>query len=150
MIPGRSPVVLENFAATAEKVIAKTAVKHIVVCAMGDLMGIFKGTLIDIVVRHVKKMVPEFELPGAVRFTRLIAESLDMTLKPVKLGQDDIAFLQYTGGTTGVSKGAILLHRNVIANVLQSETWVTPELSRPPVPEQLIIVCALPLYHILP
>ncbi len=140
--------VLENFAATAEKVIAKTAVKHIVVCAMGDLMGIFKGTLIDIVVRHVKKMVPEFALPGAVRFTRLIAESLDMTLKPVKLGHDDIAFLQYTGGTTGVSKGAILLHRNVIANVLQSETWVTPELSRPPVPEQLIIVCALPLYHI--
>ncbi len=115
---------------------------------MGDLMGIFKGTLIDIVVRHVKKMVPEFALPGAVRFTRLIAESLDMTLKPVKLGHDDIAFLQYTGGTTGVSKGAILLHRNVIANVLQSETWVTPELSRPPVPEQLIIVCALPLYHI--
>jgi long-chain acyl-CoA synthetase len=140
--------VLENFATTVQRVIAKTGVKQVVVCAMGDLMGIFKGTVIDFMVRHVKKMVPEYSIPNAVRFTRVIAESMQMTLKPVTLGHDDIAFLQYTGGTTGVSKGATLLHRNVIANVLQSEAWVTPVLSRPPVPEQLVIVCALPLYHI--
>lgn len=140
--------VLENFANTLEQVLAKTRVKHVIVCAMGDLLGLVKGTIVDIVVRHVKKMVPPYSLPNAVRFTRVIAQSLEMTLKPVKLHHDDIAFLQYTGGTTGVSKGATLLHRNVIANVLQSEAWVQPVFSRPPVVEQLSIVCALPLYHI--
>ena len=140
--------VLENFATTVEHVLAKTRVKHVVVCAMGDLLGLVKGTIVDIMVRHVKKMVPPYSLPNAVRFTRVIAESTQMTLKPAKLDHDDIAFLQYTGGTTGVSKGATLLHRNVIANVLQSEAWVQPVFSRPPVVEQLIFVCALPLYHI--
>ncbi len=147
----KAMVVLENFANTLEKVIARTQVKHVVVAAMGDLLGAAKGTLVNLVVRHVKKMVPAFQLPGATRFNAMLAEGARLKFKPVPITNDDNAFLQYTGGTTGVSKGATLLHKNVLANVLQSEAWVQPALTnpkKPPSPEQSITVCALPLYHI--
>jgi long-chain acyl-CoA synthetase len=141
-------VVLENFAHTLEQVIDKTEVKHVVVATMGDLLGGLKGMLVNLVVRKVKKMVPGYSLPGAVGFNKMLADGARLGLEPVKLGHDDIAFLQYTGGTTGVSKGAVLLHRNVIANVLQNEAWFRPTLGRQKAGEQLQFVCALPLYHI--
>jgi len=141
-------IILENFATTLEKVIHATRLRHVVVATMGDLLGGAKGAIVNFVVRHVKKLVPPFSLPNAVSFKRALAQSSDMTLKPMMLGQEDIAFLQYTGGTTGISKGAMLTHRNVIANVLQSEAWMQPMLQREPKVDQLIIVCALPLYHI--
>jgi long-chain acyl-CoA synthetase len=140
-------IVLENFAHTVEQVIGKTAVRHVVVAAMGDLLGALKGPLVNLVVRNVKKMVPGFSLPGAVRFNTVLAEGARMTLTPATLGHDDVAFLQYTGGTTGVAKGAVLLHRNVLANVLQNEAWFGPTLAQHQ-GEQLQFVCALPLYHI--
>jgi long-chain acyl-CoA synthetase len=140
-------IVLENFAHTVEQVIARTQVKHVVVATMGDLLGAFKGTLVNLVVRKVKKMVPGYSLPGAVAFNKVIADGARLTFKPATLGHDDIAFLQYTGGTTGVAKGAVLLHRNVIANMLQIEAWFKPTIDRHPV-DQLQFVCALPLYHI--
>ncbi|NGZ88155.1 long-chain fatty acid--CoA ligase [Duganella aceris] len=137
-------IVLENFATTVEQVLAQTQVKHVIVATMGDMLGLLKGAIVNLVVRKVKKMVPAFSLPGSVSFKRVIAEGSGMTLQPSKQGHDDIAFLQYTGGTTGVSKGAILLHRNLIANVLQNEAW----LNMKPQAEQMVFVCALPLYHI--
>lgn len=141
-------IILENFATTLEQVIGKTQVKHVVVASMGEMLGGLKGMIVNFVVRNVKKMVPPFSLPNAVRFKQALSEGAALTLKPVELGQDDIAFLQYTGGTTGVSKGATLLHRNVIANVLQNEAWAQPLLNKEPKVEALTIVCALPLYHI--
>ena len=141
-------IVLENFADTVQQVVANTGVKHVIVATMGDMLGTVKGAIVNLVVRHVKKMVPAFSLPGSISYKRMLAEGSRMTLSPVKLGHDDIAFLQYTGGTTGVSKGAILLHRNVIANVLQNEAWLMPTLAKQPAGEQLQFVCALPLYHI--
>jgi long-chain acyl-CoA synthetase len=141
-------IVLENFAHTLEQVIARTAIKHVVVGAMGDLLGTLKGAVVNFVVRNVKKMVPRFELPGAIAFNKTLADGARLKHTPVRLGHDDIAFLQYTGGTTGVSKGAVLLHRNVIANVLQNEAWLKPALARQPEGQQLQFVCALPLYHI--
>jgi long-chain acyl-CoA synthetase len=139
-------VVLENFAHTVEQVIAHTSVKHVVVATMGDLLGTLKGTMVNFVVRNVKKMVPRFQLAGAVGFNKVLADGARMQHSPVKLGHDDIAFLQYTGGTTGVSKGAVLLHRNVIANVLQNEAWLKPTMDK--AQGQLQFVCPLPLYHI--
>jgi long-chain acyl-CoA synthetase len=141
-------VILENFAHTLEQVLAQTAVKHIVVASMGEMLGAAKGALVDFVVRRVKKLVPPFSLPNAIRFRSALAAGGAMKLTPVQVLPGDAAFLQYTGGTTGVSKGAVLSHRNVIANVLQSEAWAQPALVRPPVAESLSIVCALPLYHI--
>ncbi|MDP3669350.1 MAG: long-chain-fatty-acid--CoA ligase [Telluria sp.] len=141
-------VVLENFATTLEQVLAKTRVKHVVVASMGDLLGTLKGTLVNFVVRSVKKMVPAYSLPGATRFSAMLSQGARMALKPVRIGHDDIAFLQYTGGTTGLSKGAVLLHRNVIANVLQNEAWLRPTLDTLPEDHQLQFLCALPLYHI--
>jgi long-chain acyl-CoA synthetase len=141
-------VVLENFAHTVEQVIAKTAVKHVVVGTMGDLLGTLKGGIVNLVVRRVKKMVPAWSLPGSIGFNKVLAEGARMSFKPVKQGHDDIAFLQYTGGTTGVSKGAVLLHRNVLANLLQNEAWFSPALARQPAGQQLQFMCALPLYHI--
>jgi long-chain acyl-CoA synthetase len=143
-------VILENFATTLEQVIAKTDVKHVVVAAMGDMMGFAKGTLVNFVVRHVKKMVPAFSLPNAVSFNAALGEGSRLPFKAPSLSTNDIAFLQYTGGTTGVSKGATLSHRNVIANVLQSEAWMQPAILKKGVPadHQLSMVCALPLYHI--
>lgn len=141
-------IVLENFANTVQEVVANTGVKHVIVATMGDMLGTLKGAIVNLVVRKVKKLVPAFSLPGSISFKRMLAEGARMTLTPVKLGHDDIAFLQYTGGTTGVSKGAVLLHRNVIANVLQNEAWLMPTLAKQPAGEQLQFVCALPLYHI--
>lgn len=141
-------VILENFAATLEKVVHATRVRHVLVSAMGDLLGGVKGAAVNFVVRHVKNLVPPFSLPHAVPFRRALAQAADMSLKTVTLGHEDVAFLQYTGGTTGISKGAMLTHRNIIANVLQSEAWMRPMVHKEPKVEQLIIVCALPLYHI--
>ncbi|RZT07987.1 long-chain acyl-CoA synthetase [Duganella sp. CF402] len=137
-------IVLENFATTVQQVLAQTPVKHVIVASMGDLLGGLKGALVNFVVRNVKKMVPAYSLPGAISFKKVLAEGSGMTLQPAKLGHDDIAFLQYTGGTTGVSKGAILLHRNVISNVLQNEAWLQMKGGG----EQMVFVSALPLYHI--
>jgi long-chain acyl-CoA synthetase len=144
-------VILENFAATLEQVIAKTAVKHVVVASIGDMLGFPKGAIVNFAVRRIKKMVPTYSLPGHVRFGDALEAGADRKLTPVAVGPQDVAFLQYTGGTTGVSKGATLTHRNLIANVLQLEAWVQPALkdtSRGPVPEQLVYICALPLYHV--
>ncbi|MGY4355581.1 long-chain acyl-CoA synthetase [Bradyrhizobium sp. i1.7.7] len=140
-------IVLENFAHTVEQVIAKTQVKHVIVGSMGDLLG-FKGVIVNLVVRRVKKMVPAWSLPGAVSFNDAISAGRGLTFNKPKLSPGDVAFLQYTGGTTGVSKGATLLHRNIVANVLQNDAWLQPALAAPPHVDQLMIVCALPLYHI--
>ncbi len=141
-------VILENFAATLEKCIASTPVKHVVMCAMGDQLGLLKGTLVNYVVRNVKKMVPDYNLPGAVRFNAAIAKATSGTFKKTVLKADDVAVLQYTGGTTGVSKGAVLLHRNLVANLLQADAFFQPALAKIPAGEQMNEVCALPLYHI--
>ena len=141
-------VIIENFASTLDKCIAQTAVKHVVMCAMGDRLGYLKGSLVNYVVRNVKKMVPDFDLPQAVRFNSALSQGEGLLFTSPVVGPDDIAVLQYTGGTTGVSKGAVLLHRNVVANVLQSEAWNQPVMKRVPAGEQPTSVCALPLYHI--
>ena len=140
-------IVLENFATTVEKVLAHTAVKHVIVASMGDLLG-FKGVIVNLVLRRVKKMVPVYSLPTAFNFNDALASGRGMTFNKPAIGPDDTAFLQYTGGTTGVSKGATLLHRNIVANVLQNDAWLQPALNQEPKVEQMLIVCALPLYHI--
>ncbi len=141
-------VIIENFAATLEKCIASTPVQHVLLASMGDRLGLLKGALVNHVVRKVKKLVPAFNLPQAVRFNDALARGRKLPIARPALGPQDIALLQYTGGTTGVSKGAVLLHRNVIANVLQSEAWNDPVMKRVPASEQPTSVCALPLYHI--
>ena len=141
-------VIIENFATTLEQCITHTPVKHVVLCAMGDQLGLLKGALVNYVVRNVKKMVPTYNLPGAVRFNEAVAQGTRGTLKKPDIKPDDIALLQYTGGTTGVSKGAVLLQRNIIANVLQSEVWNAPVMKLVPEDEQPTSICALPLYHI--
>jgi long-chain acyl-CoA synthetase len=141
-------VIIENFAHTLEQCLAQTPVKHIVLAAMGDRLGLLKGALVNYVVRNVKKMVPPFNLPQAVRFNDALARGTKGTLKKPTLTPTDVAVLQYTGGTTGVSKGAVLLHSNVIANALQSEAWNAPVMANIPAGEQPTSVCALPLYHI--
>ena len=140
-------VLLENFAGTLQAVLRNTAIKHVVVAAMGDLMGA-KGLIVNFVVRHVKKMVPAWSLPGHIKFNAVIAEGARQQFKPVKQGPEDVAFLQYTGGTTGVAKGATLLHRNLIANVLQSQVWLDPARAGRGDIDQFVTVVALPLYHI--
>ncbi|MFM0100382.1 long-chain fatty acid--CoA ligase [Paraburkholderia nemoris] len=140
-------ILLENFAVTLQAIVGNTSVKHVVVAAMGDLMGV-KGTLVNFVVRRVKKMVPAWSLPGHVKFNTAIAEGGRQSFKPVQQGPDDVAFLQYTGGTTGVAKGATLLHRNLIANVLQSEIWLDPVRANRKDIDQFVTVVALPLYHV--
>jgi long-chain acyl-CoA synthetase len=139
-------IILENFATTLEQVLGKTQVKHIVVANMGEMLGGVKGMLVNFVVRNVKKMVPPFSLPNAVRFKDALSQGGGMKLTPIELIESDAAFLQYTGGTTGVSKGATLTHKNIVANLLQSEAWSEPALGGSH--EQTTIVCALPLYHI--
>ena len=141
-------IILENFATTLEQVIAKTKVKHVIVSSMGEMLGAVKGMVVNFVVRNVKKMVPAFTLSNTVTFKQALAQGARMPLAAVELGHADVAFLQYTGGTTGVSKGATLTHRNVIANVLQNDAWIQPGLAKVPQGEQMTIVCALPLYHI--
>jgi long-chain acyl-CoA synthetase len=144
----RAIIIIENFAHTLQQCIAKTQVQHVVLAAMGDQLGGLKGALVNYVVRKVKKMVPAFELPGAVRFNQAIAQGEKAAFRKPEIKADDIAMLQYTGGTTGMSKGAVLLHRNIIANVLQSQAWNQPVMDKVPAGEQPTTVCALPLYHI--
>ncbi len=144
-------VILENFATTLQEVIARTPVKTVVLAAMGDLLPFLKGALVNLVVRHVKKMVPAFSLPtGSVKvvsFKDALAKGASAKYTRPSMQPSDVAFLQYTGGTTGVSKGATLLHSNVVANILQNEAWFKPELSKLG-NQPLVAVCALPLYHI--
>ena len=145
----KSIVIMENFAATLQAAQAHAkVVDHVVLTAMGDMLGWIKGAVVNHVVRRVKKMVPEFQLADAVRFNDAIAQGRGAVFKPVTVRPDDIAVLQYTGGTTGVSKGAVLLHRNLVANVLQSEAWYRPAIDRVAAEGQVVTICALPLYHI--
>jgi long-chain acyl-CoA synthetase len=144
----KAVIILENFAATLQLCLDKTPVQHVVLCAMGDRLGWLKGLLVNHVVRRVKKMVPAFDLPKAVRFNEALVQGERCTLTLPAIDGEDLAALQYTGGTTGVAKGAELLHRNLVANVLQSEMWNSPALQRIPANEQVTFVCALPLYHI--
>jgi long-chain acyl-CoA synthetase len=145
-------IILENFATTLEQVLPHTQIKHVMLASMGDLLGVVKGLVVNTVVRHVKKMVPAFTLsaPGVqiTRFNAALAEADRMTLKAAQVSGDDVAFLQYTGGTTGVSKGAVLTHRNVVAAMLQAESSMAPALNSEPKVEQSNIITALPLYHI--
>ena len=145
-------VVLENFACTLEEVIDRTQVRHVVLVAMGDLLGFWKGRFVTFAVRHLRKMVPEFRLPqdngrSVTFFNDACASGSPMSLRRTDIAPDDVAFLQYTGGTTGVSKGATLLHRNVVANVVQTEAWFQPMLGKLG-DKPMTVVCALPLYHI--
>ncbi|QXW18358.1 long-chain-fatty-acid--CoA ligase [Comamonas aquatica] len=145
----RAIVIIENFAHTLEQCIASTSVEHVVLCAMGDMLGTLKGCLVNYVVRNVKKMVPAFHLPKAVRYKDAIRRGSSATFTKANVGPNDIAVLQYTGGTTGVSKGAVLLHRHIIANTLQCEAWFNPVVNNlRQSGEQVTSVCALPLYHI--
>ena len=139
--------ILENFATTLQAIHARGHLKHVVVASMGDLMGTVKGALTNFVVRRVRKMVPAWSLPGHQRFGQVLSEGARQAYKPVPLTPDDVAFLQYTGGTTGVAKGATLLQRNLLSNVLQCEAWLMNGVDRQAFP-QLNVVCALPLYHI--
>src|SRR5438105_7454627 len=136
-------VILENFASVLEQVRARTPLKHVVVTSLGEMLGL-KGLVVNLVVRRLKKMVPAYDLPGAVNFKQALAEGARAKLVTPPIGHDDLAFLQYTGGTTGVSKGAMLLHRNVIAALLQYKAWLEPATGG----ERAVIITALPLYHI--
>jgi long-chain acyl-CoA synthetase len=145
-------IVLENFASTLEQALragaGKTAVKHVVVASMGDLLGFPKGLIVNFMVRTVRKMIPAFTLAGHFKFNDVIAVGRSMALARPDLGPDDVAVLQYTGGTTGVAKGATLLHHTIVANLLASEAWMQPGLKRKQLTGQFTIVCALPLYHV--
>ena len=141
-------VILENFAAVLQQVMAQVPTRHVIVASVGDLLGFPVGLVANYVVRKVKKAVPAFELPTAVSFKDALAKGRRLSYRAPALGPNDIAVLQYTGGTTGVSKGAVLLHRNLVANVMQSEAWYQPAMNKMPQGEQLMTVCALPLYHI--
>ncbi len=141
-------LILENFAHIYQACADQTPVKHVVLATMGDLLGFIKGRLVNAVVRHHKKLVPSFELPQAVRFNEALARGRRRAWVKPRVRGSDMAVLQYTGGTTGVSKGAVLLHRNVLANVRQAHAWHQPVLGNLPAGEQLTSVCALPMYHI--
>ncbi|MGE0579593.1 long-chain-fatty-acid--CoA ligase, partial [Reyranella sp.] len=143
-------IVLENFASTLQQALAggKHPIQHIVVAAMGDLMGFPKGLIVNFVVRRLRKMVPAWSLPGHTPFKAAISTGRSMGYARPKLQPDDVAVLQYTGGTTGVAKGATLLHRTIVANLLASEAWMQPGLKRKQLSGQFTIVCALPLYHV--
>ena len=141
-------VIIENFAITLQRCIEQTQVKHIVLCTMGDMLHWPKSAVVNFVVRNLKNLVPEFHLPGAVNFKQALKLGRQASFRPPSVSSEDIAVLQYTGGTTGVSKAAVLLHSNVIANLLQSEAWNDPVMKRVPAHEQPTSVCALPLYHI--
>ncbi len=141
-------VILENFATTLQAVVGRTSVRHVVVAAMGDLLGFMKGTIVNLVVRRVKKLVPAWSLPGHTSFPAALKQGAGRAFKPANPGPQDVAFLQYTGGTTGISKGATLTHRNILSNVEQLALWVEDAYTVKPKPENLVYVCALPLYHI--
>ncbi|WP_266158498.1 AMP-binding protein [Dyella silvatica] len=137
-------VVLDNFAATLQQVVAETSIKHIVTTGIGDLLGFPKGALINFVLKHVKKLVPAFQLPHAVRFRDALARGATHPAQKATLNHDDIAFLQYTGGTTGVAKGAMLTHGNMVANMMQAGAWIGTNAKL----GHEVIITALPLYHI--
>ncbi|MCQ1573510.1 long-chain fatty acid--CoA ligase [Neorhizobium galegae] len=139
--------VLENFAHTVQQALPQTEIKQVVVATMGDMLGL-KGHIVNLVVRKVKKLVPEWSLPSTRSFRQVIAEGARQTMNTVEVSPRDIAFLQYTGGTTGVSKGAILTHANLLANKEQMGLWLETAFLDKPRPEQIQFVCALPLYHI--
>jgi long-chain acyl-CoA synthetase len=139
--------ILENFCVTAEKVLARTDVKHVVVASLGDMLGL-KGLIVNLVVRRVKKLVPSWSIPGHTSFKDVLAEGGRLPFNKPTLGLGDVAFLQYTGGTTGVSKGTTLTHANLLANTSQVMTWLTTRANAKPMPEDILMVCALPLYHI--
>ena len=141
-------VMVENFATTLQQVLQAVPTKKIILTALGDMLGFPKSLIVNYVVRNVKKMVPPYDLPGAVKFNDALSQGRGKSYKPAQVGPDDIAVLQYTGGTTGVSKGAVLLHRNLVANILQAEAWYQPALKKIPAGEQINTVCALPIYHI--
>ena len=141
-------IVLENFAAVLQQALPRTPVKHVVVASLGDMLGHVKGTLVNVVVRYIKKMVPAYQIPGATLFNDALASGRKSGFAPVAIEATDLAFLQYTGGTTGVAKGAMLTHRNLVANMLQVEAWNQPMVNVPPRTDHLVIVTALPLYHI--
>jgi long-chain acyl-CoA synthetase len=141
----RAIVIFENFAHTLDEVLAQSGVERVIVTGAGDLLGFPKSIIANFVLRHVRREVPEYSLPGSVRFTDALRHGRYENLVPQPLEHDDVAFLQYTGGTTGVSKGAVLTHRNLVANVMQSEAWVGSTLG---VGEPQVAITALPLYHI--
>jgi long-chain acyl-CoA synthetase len=140
--------VLENFASVLQEVIADTGIKRVILGSVGDRLSWWKGPLINMAVRHLKKAVPTFTLPNTIRFNDMLSEASGLKYEAVQAKMDDVAFLQYTGGTTGVSKGATLTNRNIVANIIQTEAWTKPKLSLIPDGQQLVVVCALPLYHI--
>ena len=137
-------VILENFATVLQEVIARTDVKQVILTGVGDLLGFPKSALVNFVLRHVRKVVPKYDLPGALHFNDVLRAGRSQKLDPVDIDHEHIAFLQYTGGTTGVSKGAILTHRNMVANVMQAGAW----LSKATAKDRDIVITALPLYHI--
>ncbi len=137
-------VILANFAHNLQKVLPNTGIKHVITTEIGDMLSFPKKQIVNLVVKHVKKMVPAYSLPGAVSLSEALQKGAAVTLKPVQLGGKDIAFIQYTGGTTGVSKGATLTHRNIIANVEANSEWMKPRMNE----QQNVIITALPLYHI--
>jgi long-chain acyl-CoA synthetase len=141
-------VILENFCATLQQVLTAVPLKKIIVTAVGDLLPKPKSWWINFAVRYLKKAVPHFSLPGSIRFNRTLAQGQGRTLNTPAISPDDMAVLQYTGGTTGVSKGAVLLHRNLVANVLQCEAWYQPALKKVPAQDPFVVVCVLPIYHI--
>ncbi|MEP7057775.1 MAG: long-chain-fatty-acid--CoA ligase [Caldimonas sp.] len=141
-------LIVENFGATLSQVIASVPTKKVILTGVGDMLGFPKSMLVNYVVRKVRKAVPAFSLPGSIAFNDALAQGRGKTFKPAQIGPDDIAVLQYTGGTTGVSKGAVLLNRNLVANILQSEAWYQPALKKIPAGEQIVTICALPIYHI--
>jgi long-chain acyl-CoA synthetase len=138
-------VIVENFAHVLQQVLARTELKMVLTTRVGDLLGWPRGMLVNLILRHVRKQIPPWSMPGAITLKSALSAGLGLKLEPVALGPEDIAFLQYTGGTTGVSKGAILTHRNMVANVLQGDAWVKPALHKL---GSRILITALPLYHI--
>jgi long-chain acyl-CoA synthetase len=139
-------IILENFAHVYQKIAHQVSVKHVMVTSLGEFIGA-KGKVVDLVVRHVKKVVPAWDIPGSIRFKVALRLGAQAQFVRPKIDLDDIAFLQYTGGTTGVSKGAVLLHRNILANAKQIEVWLEPGLKGKHI-DQMVFLCALPLYHI--
>ncbi len=140
-------IIIENFAVTLQTVLPKTKIKNIVVTGVGDMLGL-KGHLVNFVLRHVKKAVPAYTLPGQVRFNAALAAGRGMSLQAAEIAEKDVAFLQYTGGTTGVSKGATLTHSNIMSNMAQNRLWLSPVTDARGVPDDMVFICALPLYHI--
>lgn len=140
----KAMLIIENFAQTLESIVTKTPVEHVILTSLGDCLGMVKGKVVNVVVKYVKKMVPTFKLPDAIRFNAVLSKGKSLQFKPVELNGEDLAFLQYTGGTTGVSKGAMLTHRNMVSNLEQAKAAIKPMLED----SGEIVVTALPLYHI--